>query len=1092
MKPSLRAVLSLLFAGLAAAGAAEPRPIRVLFLGHESKHHDSGAFCPMVMEALGRDAIYFDYETSPAEALRPERLRHVDALLLYANHDAIKPAEWTALRDYVENGGGFVPVHSASYCFRNEPGFVKLVGAQFKSHGGGEFSCTIVKPDHPAMAGLKPFHAWDETYVHHLHGDDRTILMERVDDQGREPWTWVRTQGKGRVFYTASGHDHRVWSQPGFHQLLKNGILWAVGDKARAEHEAFLAAREKPKYEKRGDIANYEKRPEPLPYQFPLEPAASAAHTQVPADFRMELFADESLIGGNPIALTWDERGRCWVAMTRDYPNTIKPDGQGNDEIRILEDTNGDGRADRFTVFADKLNIPTGLLLANGGLYVSMAPHFLFLRDTDGDGRSDERKVLFGGMWGKGDTHAGPSNLRYGIDNGLYGAVGYSAFNGEVGGQRHQFGQGVYRFGRDGESIAFLHQFSNNTWGFGQNAAGDTFGSTANGAPNFFCGIPETIGGRREKLVSARRVSESDRIHAITPNLRQVDVFGGYTAGAGHNFIGGEGLPARFQDVALVCEPTARLVGVSRLSRDGAGYKARDGFNLVASADEWFGPVHAETGPDGSVWIADWYDFIIQHNPTPSAGWGGYDARNGAGNAHENPNRDNTRGRIWRVVWKDAPAPAITRLDAADTPGLVAALGSGNPFWRITAQRLLVEGRGTGAVAALRQSVRDGGPGVKAIHALWALHGLGALDADTLKGALLSRDAALRRNAIRAVGADETSRRLLFESTALSDADLLNRLAAFVKIAEFETTPAIQTVVEQLGLRPENQKDEWLKSALTLLQRRHGVGSVSLRKKPAGPNLLSNPSFEEGGGQTPADWTKRHYSGSADAAWDNEVARTGRRSLRLTGKGGGADTSWYGRADLKPNTDYELRVWIRTEGVSGAMGGLLNVHELQQRQELMKGVQGTADWTERVLVFNSENLRAAEINCLLGGWGPSKGTAWYDDISLRELVPEVVKDAPAPAVAAGDPKRGENIFFHHPVAACMNCHAVGGKGSAFGPALDGIASRKDMAYITESLLDPNARIADGVKLEVSPMPPLGLLLKEQEIEDVKAFLGTLK
>ena len=1087
MKPLL---LPLLLLAVAPA-QAEPRPLHVLFLGHESPHHDSSAYCPLVMQAFGPDGIYFDYETSPAEALRPERLRHYDAVLLYANHDTIRPAEYQALAEFVQSGKGFVPVHSASYCFRNEPGFVKMVGAQFKSHGTGEFSAAIVKPGHPAMKGVREFQCWDETYVHHLHGTDRTILMERGDATGVEPWTWVRSEGKGRVWYTASGHDQRSWGHPGFQTLLKAGILWAVGDAARADYEAFLAARPARKFEKRPDIANYERRPEPLPFQFPLDPAGSRAYTQVPADFRLELFADETLIGGNPIAFTWDERGRCYVAMTRDYPNDVKPEGQGNDEIRILEDTDGDGRADRHRVFADKLNITTGLVLANGGLYVAQAPHFLFFKDTDGDDRADVREYVFKGMWGKGDTHAGPSNLRYGVDNELYGAVGYSAFNGTVGGQSHQFGQGIYRFARDGGRIEFLHQFSNNTWGFGQNAFGDAFGSTANGAPSFFCGVPETVGGKRERITSARKINRVDQVHAITPNLRQVDVFGGYTAAAGHVFIDGDALPPRLRGTALVCEPTCRLVSVMRTERAGAGFVAKDGFNLVASADDWFAPVHAEAGPDGAVWIADWYDFIIQHNPTPSVQSGGYAAKNGAGNAHINPNRDNQRGRIWRVVWKDAPAAAPRSLAGAATPALVGALGDANPFWRVTAQRLLVEGGRKEAAAELKALARDAKRPVAALHALWTLRGLGALDLDTLKSALLSASPELRRNAIRAVGADEAERQAFFGSTALNDPDPLTRLSALVKLAEFPTTPALQTVVNQLASRPDNLKDEWLKTGLTLLQRRHQVAAVSGKRRAEGPNLIPNPSFEDGTGE-PAAWSRRHYNGSADAAWDDMVARTGTRSLRLEGKGGGADTSWFGRVKLKPNTDYELKAWIRTRGVSGAMGALLNAHELQRSQELMKGVTGDQEWTERTLVFHSAGQTTMEINCLLGGWGQAKGTAWYDDLSLRELV--VVPDAPtaAAALVAGDPARGREIFEKHPVAACINCHAVGGKGSPFGPALDGIATRKDMAYITESLLDPNAKIAEGTNFPASPMPPIGLLLQEQEIEHVKAFLGTLK
>ena len=156
---------------------------------------------------------------------------------------------------------------------------------------------------------------------------------------------------------------------------------------------------------------------------------------------RPRLFAAEPEIA-KPICMAWDHRGRLWIAESVDYPNTKQPPGQGRDRIKICEDTDGDGRADKFTVFAEGLSIPTSLLFANGGVIVLQAPDTLFLKDTDGDDKADVRKVLFTG-WGTGDTHAGPSNLRWGLDNWIWGIVGYSGFRGTVGGERHRVRPGL-------------------------------------------------------------------------------------------------------------------------------------------------------------------------------------------------------------------------------------------------------------------------------------------------------------------------------------------------------------------------------------------------------------------------------------------------------------------------------------------------------------------------------------------------------------------------------------------------------------------------------------------------------------------------
>ncbi|MDZ4699019.1 MAG: PVC-type heme-binding CxxCH protein [Rhodothermales bacterium] len=398
---------TLLFAGCQSGRPNDvgPRKIEVLFLGHDSRHHDSEAYAPMLASALALEGIHINYTSDPAD-LNPQTLALYDALILYANHDSIAPSQEKALLDFVASGKGFVPIHSASYCFRNSDDFVALVGAQFKSHETGTFTAETIAADHPIVAGLAPFETWDETYVHDLHNPDRTVLQERVEGDHREPWTWTRTHGDGRVFYTAYGHDERTWSNPGFHDLVKRGILWAVGDDLAGRWEQLSL--QPLTYVPHDSIPNYEKRDPPLDFQHPLAPESSMAYIQVPPEFELQLFAAEPDIL-KPIAMAWDERGRLWVIETQDYPNTVNPDHTGTDRIKILEDTDGDGRADRFTIFADSLNIPTSLTFANDGVIVSMAPHFLFLKDTDRDHRADLREVILPG-WGTFDTHAGPSN----------------------------------------------------------------------------------------------------------------------------------------------------------------------------------------------------------------------------------------------------------------------------------------------------------------------------------------------------------------------------------------------------------------------------------------------------------------------------------------------------------------------------------------------------------------------------------------------------------------------------------------------------------------------------------------------------------
>ncbi|MEM1443595.1 MAG: PVC-type heme-binding CxxCH protein, partial [Verrucomicrobiota bacterium] len=747
------------------AKKTRPKPdegaIRVLFLGHDGTGpgqaaHNPGAMYPLLAKALGPEAIYFDYATTPEEAFGdPDKLSKFDAVLLYANHKTIARPLWNNLNQFILEGGGFIPVHSASWCFQNIFEYSRIVGGRFRSHGKGVFRPKTIAPEHPAIAGVPALEAWDETYFHNDHNEsDRTVLQIRIgpeDDPqpGPEPWTWVRSHGKGRIFYTASGHDERVWSQPEFHALLKSGILWSVGESRRASHENFLSKRAPLRYEPRDNIANYEERPEPLPFQFPLPAEDSLDYLQAPIDWDVSIFAAEPDLV-NPIFLSWDERGRLWVGETVDYPNEVRPEG-GSDTIKILEDTYGDGRCDKVTVFADGLNIPTSLVHWNGGVIVAQAPDFLFLKDTDGDDRADLRETIMTG-WGTRDTHAGPSNLRYGIDNWIYGAVGYSSFNGEVGGEQLRFGSGIYRFRPDGSKMEFLYQFNNNTWGLGFNGAGDVFGSTANRNPAFFGGFPQTGYIDRKPGASARMIADEISFYPITPRIRQVDAFGQYTAGAGYALATSANFPPSWRNrMAFIGGPTGHLLGMFDNTRDGAGFRASKQYNLLASTDEWFSPVAAEVGPDGNLWVADWYNFIIQHNPVPTAERGGYDTVNGPGNAHVNPLRDKQHGRIYRAIWDGAKPSSITSLEGATDEELLAALSHDNQFWRLTAQRILVAGERHDLAPQLKALLANT-KGIPAAHALWTLDGLGELDRETHQTALLrGQDPVLKRNAIRAI-----------------------------------------------------------------------------------------------------------------------------------------------------------------------------------------------------------------------------------------------------------------------------------------------------------------------------------------------------
>lgn len=807
-----------------------PRRLEILFLGHASKHHDSEKLADILLAEYFKSGINISYTIDPND-LNEENLQHYDGLIVYANHDTISRSQEEALIGFVKSGKGLIALHSASFCFRNSPEVVEMIGGQFKSHRYDSFPAVITHPEHPVMANVPSFTTLDETYVHDKISKNIQVLSVRVEGDHREPYTWVRPYGEGRVFYTAYGHNEKTFYNPGFLQLVHNGILWAVGDKARQDLAAYQLA--DPKYYD-GPVPNYEKKDPAPKVQSSLSPEQSMSLIQVPVGFELKLFASEPMVV-NPIYMNWDERGRLWVIETVDYPNEIKDEDRGDDRIKILEDTDGDGRADKTTIFADKLNIPTSFVFVNGGVLVSMAPSFLFLKDTDGDDKADIRQPLLKG-WGKRDTHAQASNLRYGLDNMVWGVVGYSGFEGKVGKDSLRFGQGVYRFTPDGKQLEYLSGTSNNTWGLGFSEDFDVFISTANNTHTAFLGMHkryfDKAGIGNESGVE--KLDAHYSMHVATKNLRQVDVHGGFTAAAGHSLYTARNFPKEYWNrIAFVTEPTGRLIHRTILEPNGSGFKeAGDGWNMLVSADEWAAPVQAEVGPDGALWITDWYDFIIQHNPTPTMASSGLDAKNGEGNAYINPLRDHERGRIYRLAWKGNDHKNTLTLSKDDAGALVKALSHDNMFWRTTAQRLLVEKGDKSVMPALIKLVQDGKPdeiGVDAaaVHALWTMHGLKAFDGSNKEAlsaatkALADEAAGVRKTAIQVLPANTTTLAAMVKAKLFDDRDYRVRLAALLKLTDMKTSVEIGNVLVNMAGKEENLEDNWIKQALTIAGKVH-------------------------------------------------------------------------------------------------------------------------------------------------------------------------------------------------------------------------------------------------------------------------------
>ncbi|MES2474340.1 MAG: PVC-type heme-binding CxxCH protein [Verrucomicrobiota bacterium] len=1116
------------------------RHVEVLFLGAPTANHpghDPVERYRVLKKALGVDGIDLTYTEDLAD-LNPELLGHYDAVMFYGNwkqNEAMDSGQLKALTDFVESGHGFLPIHCASACFGGSDEFIKLVGGRFKSHETGVFKTSIVDKNHPIMRGYEGFETWDETYVHDRLTDDRTVLQLR----DKEPWTWVREQGKGKIFYTAYGHDMRCWSQPEFHELLRRAILWSVGGDVRAKLTALklptLQSEEMilPGYRSRKTITSGQK---------PLSPTESMKLAQVPTGFELSLFAsDPDLV--NPIHVTWDHKGRTYVIETVDYPNNLQKGDLGHDRIHLCEDSNGDGKADKFTVFADKLSIPTSAVFVNGGLICTNGPDMMFFKDSDDDGKADIRKLLFTGF-DTSDTHAGVSNLRIGFDDWIYATIGYAGFDGTVGGEKHKFSQGFFRFKPDGSKLEFLQNTTNNTWGLGFNSAFDILGSTANGNPSWYYTFSKE--SYQAAGVNQPRTPNKDGNPMFFPSsldIRQVDQFDRYTSAAGHAFYTSTRFPKEYQDkIAFVCEPTGKLAGQFEITENGAGYVSRQlPNNIYNSADAWSGPVCAETGPDGAVWICDWYNLIIQHNPTPNKNSAGYDAKNGKGNAYETPIRDKSMGRIYRIYPKGTTDDVNPKLDPKNLDSLVAALSHPNLFWRIQAQRLLVESGSPIAATKLKDLLKTKLSGHAAVHAIYALKTLGALDETIVRTALASSDRGLFRAGI-ANATPEILAATAIQSGVIKAPDARLLAETFVALAQSTPSEAIgKALFATLTASAKSiLEDPTLSDAWQISARHHAAGVLvaatadsSAIQSSATTNLIPDPGFEA---NKLGIWSLRPYVEERPGTAVLSVVADGRNggnALKIVATSR-ADVGAGARMTVKPNTRYRLAGWVRTENLEnkGGQGAMFNVHG----SNATKGISGTTGWTELSTEFTTGSQSEILIHCLFGGYGGAVGTAWYDDLSLSEIssadigsaitsvashfasaADPAARQAVATAISSNSDQFSKNLVAtlgaapvvvkevvkkHKPDAAvherglavytrtCIACHGPDGKGvpGAF-PPLDGaewaVGDASVPIRIVLSGLQGPIEVA-GQKYE-NIMPP-HTDLKDQEIADVVTYV----
>lgn len=790
--------LSLLLAFVFTATALAAAPLRVFVRGGAKSHgpagndiHEHERFLGEATQLLSDRGLVV---SGGMEFPTAEQLAKVDVLLMYAQEGGHIPRDKRPGMDaFLKRGGGVLVIHTASVPEREEGSgdyLKKVVGGTWvwgeTKWLEGDMSLYYVDRSHPTTRGVANFDVEDEIYYDMDLSEDITVLAaaytpnlkgaSRNDPRGQpgsgvptvydlapQIWTYENELDGGkpyRAMVSLPGHRFTTFELPHYRAFLLRAVAW-VGKRENVDEFCLQEELDTLLYPEGG----------------PNVPESTIAQLDVHPDFTVTPVASEPLIN-NPMNINWDPQGRLWVAETPEYPDgrwandrsdlvqrwiadaDRKVDGRfdrpAHDKISILEDTDGDGVMDKKTIFHDGLELVTSFVFHLDGVIVSQSPEILFLRDTDGDGKAETVETLYKNL-GNRDTHAVLNNLRWGFDGWIYGTHGYSSsrnvMNGDGSVAFGNIGSGVVRFKPDGSAIEQFSSKGGNCWGLQVSWDNEVFWTQpTSGDLLMHTVVSEDLLGKGSipGTPSYQIVSKSITTYPPIPHERlpyvQIDWVGLFTAAAGTVIYDGGTWPSEWNYNYFTTEPTINLVHHQIVEPAGISFKShkqagREETEFIGGTDYWFRPIEVRVGPDGAVYVIDFYNQAVIHNDTRGP-------KHGPRNAAIRPDRDHYYGRIYRVDHKQSRPNSIPNLSAAGEGQLLKALEHPNRHVRMTAGRLLVEEGNVGASNNLNALALSNKSPEARVTALWVLAHLGELDSATESKAATDSNEAIRKNVL--------------------------------------------------------------------------------------------------------------------------------------------------------------------------------------------------------------------------------------------------------------------------------------------------------------------------------------------------------
>jgi putative heme-binding domain-containing protein len=500
----------------------------------------------------------------------------------------------------------------------------------------------------------------------------------------------------------------------------------------------------------------------------------------LPPGFEIQLVAAEPLIG-KPINIAFDAAGRLWVTVSFEYPFPAPPDRTPKDRVQILADFGPSGRARKITTFAEGLNIPIGVLPIPKGALVYSIPNIYRMTDAGEGGKAQTREPLYG-QYGFRDTHGMTGEFQRGFDGWVYVCHGYSntsTVKGKQGPAITMTSGNTYRIKLDGSRIEHFTHGQVNPFGLCFDPLGNLYSCDCHSRP-----IYQLLRG-----ACYPSFGRPDDGLGFGPEMLTHDH--GSTAIAGITYYAAKHFPPEFRDNIFIGNVVTNRINRDRLEKHGSSYKAIEMPDFVKCKDPWFRPVDIKLGPDGALYVADFYNRIIGHYEVPL----------------NHPGRDRFRGRIWRIVYTGKggqPLGSIVDYTKATPKKLAESLADDNLTVRLTATNEMVDRGGPAVLDAASAVLRQPKNAFQKLHALWVLARLKGFDDASLEACARDRDPAVRAHALRVLDwlPVLTDRRRGVVLNGLKDVDPLTRRCAAEALGSHPDAENIRPLLDLLRQVP--------------------------------------------------------------------------------------------------------------------------------------------------------------------------------------------------------------------------------------------------------------------------------------------------